>query len=213
MNIVKKLNRDFRTVLASASPRRKEILELVGLEFETWPSNKEESVTGSLPEEICTQLSKQKALDVASQIKKYNDTHPDLTTKTDILVIGADTIVVRDKEILGKPLDEEDAVRMLSSLSGRDHSVYTGVTLVFMSRDGRAGEHTFFEETTVSFYPLDEEEIRDYVKTGDALDKAGSYGVQTGSASFVRAIRGDFYNVMGLPVARMLQELNGILRI
>ena len=208
---IKKINSDFRIVLASASPRRKELLELVGLDFEVWPSDKEEDVTAVRPDEVCTGLSRAKALDVASQIRIYNDSHRDLTTETDILVIGADTIVAKDDMIFGKPKDEADAVRMLKLLSGCTHSVYTGVTLVFMSRGGRVGEHTFFEETKVTFYPLSDPDIEEYVASGDALDKAGAYGIQTQAAAFVRSVEGDFYNVVGLPVAGLLQELKSIL--
>jgi len=208
---VKQINNDFRIVLASASPRRKELLELVGIEFEIWPSDKEEVITSKNPKDICTQLSRTKALDVASQIRTYNESHKDLTTETDILVIGADTIVAKGDEVFGKPVDEADAVRMLRELSGCTHSVFTGVTLVFMSREGRVGEHTFFEETKVTFYPLDDEEIEEYTATGDALDKAGAYGIQTKSAAFVKSVDGDFYNVVGLPVARLLREIKKIM--
>jgi septum formation protein len=100
---------------------------------------------------------------------------------------------------------------MLKSLSGCTHSVFTGVTLVFMNREGRVGEHTFYDETKVSFYPVDEEEIRAYVGREDVLDKAGAYGIQTGAAAFVRSIEGDFYNVVGLPIARILDEIKNIL--
>ena len=211
MKIAEKINDRFRIVLASASPRRKEILELAGVDFEIWPSDKEEEVSAKAAEDICRELSKQKALDVASQIVTYNERHEDLTTKTDILVIGADTIVVKDGEILGKPKDDEDAKRMLRLLSGSTHSVFTGVTFVFIDSDHRAGEYTFYEETKVSFVPLDEDEIESYVLTGDALDKAGAYGIQSKAAPFVSSIEGDFYNVVGLPVARMLRELKDII--
>ena len=209
---VKQINNDFRIVLASASPRRKELLELVGIEFEIWPSDKEEVITSKNPKDICTQLSRTKALDVASQIRTYNESHKDLTTETDILVIGADTIVAKGDEVFGKPVDEADAVRMLRELSGCTHSVFTGVTLVFMSREGRVGEHTFFEETKVTFYPLDDEEIEEYAVTGDALDKAGAYGIQTKSAAFVKSVDGDFYNVVGLPVSGLLREIKRIMK-
>lgn len=201
---------DFRIVLASASPRRKELMELAGFDFEIWPSRKEEIISSEKPADVCAELSKQKALDVASQIRTYNENHPDITTKQDILVIGADTIVALGDVILGKPADEEDAKRMLRSLSGETHSVFTGVTFVFMSKDGRVGEYSFSDETRVSFYDLSEEEIIDYVDTQDPLDKAGAYGIQTGAALFVKAIEGDFYNVVGLPIARMLHELKSI---
>ncbi len=211
MRITDRLNREFKIVLASASPRRKQLLELVGLEFEIWPSDKEEIITQTEPKDICTELSKQKALDVASQIRTYNETHSDLTTGTDILVIGADTIVAMDKEVFGKPRDEADAIRMLKSLAGNTHSVYTGVTLVFMNTSGRVGEYTFYDETKVTFYPIDDEEIKAYVEAEDVLDKAGAYGIQSKAAAFVHSIDGDFYNVMGLPVARILAEIKNIL--
>lgn len=201
----------YRIILASASPRRKELMELAGFDFEIWPSKREEVITETEPSRVCMELSKQKALDVASSIKTYNENHPDLTTSQDILVIGADTIVALDDEILCKPIDEEDAERMLRKLSGRTHRVITGVSLVFMSRDGRAGEYTFFEETRVTFYELSKQQIADYVASGDPLDKAGAYGIQTGGALFVKGLEGDFYNVVGLPIARLVHELSRLL--
>ncbi len=210
MRIADRVNRDFRIVLASASPRRKQIMELVGMEFEVWPSQKEEAITRTDPADICMELSRQKALDVASSIQTYNDTHTELTTQTDILVIGADTIVAKDGRIFGKPADEAEAKNMLTSLSGDTHSVFTGVSLVFISKDGRVGEHTFCEETKVTFYEADDAELDAYIATGDVYDKAGAYGIQSGAAAFVKGIDGDYYNVMGLPVARMLRELKSI---
>ena len=211
MKTAESISKDFKIILASASPRRKQLLELAGFEFEIWPSDKEEVITKKIPEEICVELSKQKAIDVASSIRTYNDLHKDLTTETDILVIGADTIVVKDGSILGKPKDEDDAFSMLKLLSGNTHSVFTGVTFVFSGRDGRVGEYSFYEETKVSFYPLDDEDIKSYVASGDAMDKAGSYGIQTGAATFVRSIEGDYYNVVGLPIARVIHELKRLI--
>ena len=211
MGTAQRLNREFRIILASASPRRKQLMEMAHLEFEIWPSETEEVVNTTVPEKICTQLARQKALDVASQIRTYNETHPDLTVETDILVIGADTIVAKDDTVFGKPKDEEDAARMLRSLSGSTHSVFTGVTLVFMNGSGRVGEHTFYDETKVTFYPLDEDDISSYIHREDVLDKAGAYGIQSGAAVFVRSIEGDFYNVVGLPIARILDEIKNIL--
>ena len=201
----------FKIVLASASPRRKEILDLVGMEYDIWPSEKEECVSGTAPKEICMELARMKALDVASQIRTYNETHDDLVTSADIIVIGADTIVAKGDVILTKPKDEADAIRMLKLLSGDTHSVFTGVSFVFISREGRVGEHTFFEETKVTFYPADDKDIEHYVSSYDVLDKAGAYGIQSGAAVFVRSIEGDYYNVVGLPIARILQELAGII--
>lgn len=205
------ISKQFKTVLASASPRRRELLELVGMEFEVWPSDKEEVITCTDPSEICTELSRRKAVDVASQVRTYNENHKDLTTEQDILVIGADTIVAKAGEVFGKPKDEEDASRMLHALSGSTHSVFTGVTFVFMKGNGRVGEYTFFDETKVTFYPLDDEEIQDYIGREDVLDKAGAYGIQNSAAAFVRSIEGDYSNVVGLPVARIIQELKQLL--
>jgi septum formation protein len=207
---VNDLNMKFKIILASGSPRRKEILELVGMEFDIWPSDKEEEFSRKEPCGICMELARMKALDVASQIRTYNERHSELVTETDMLIIGADTIVALGDTILTKPKDEADAIRMLTLLSGRTHSVYTGVSLVFMGNGGRVGEHTFFEETKVSFYPVENDEIEHYVSSYDVLDKAGAYGIQSGAAAFVRSIDGDFYNVVGLPVARILSELRSI---
>ena len=201
----------YRIVLASASPRRKEILEKTGLSFDIWASDREESVESSIPSEVCVALSRQKALDVASKIRQYEKEHPDLTTPQKILVIGADTIVAADNAILGKPADEEEAFRMLRLLSGNTHSVYTGVSFVFLSEDGRAGEHSFFDKTDVTFYPVSDDEIREYIASGEPMDKAGAYGIQSSFLTHVKKIDGDFYNVMGLPASRMFEELKALL--
>ena len=210
---VRQINEQYKIILASASPRRKQLLELVGIEFDIWPSKAEEDAVSEDPAKICTELSRKKAVDVAAQIRTYNEAHKDLTTPDDIIVIGADTIVAKDGIVFGKPGDEADAARMLKVLSGSTHSVYTGVTFVFMRADGRAGEYSFCEETKVTFYPLEDREIDDYIASYDVLDKAGAYGIQDGAAAFVKSIEGDFYNVVGLPVAGLLQELKGILQV
>ena len=201
---------DYKIVLASASPRRKELMELAGFEFEIWPSKKEEIISSEIPSEVCKELSEQKALDVAASIRTYNENHSNLVTAQNILVIGADTIVAIENEILGKPTDDEDATLMLQKLSGRTHSVFTGVSFVFMSKDGRVGKYSFTEETKVTFYQLSQKEIESYVMSGDPLDKAGAYGIQTGAATFVKGIEGDFYNVVGLPIGRLVHELKEI---
>ena len=153
------------------------------------------------------ELSRQKAEKVAYGVLIYNEQHADLATPQDILVIGADTVVAYENQILGKPKDEEDARRMLTMLSGKTHSVYTGVTFVFIDKEGRTGEHCFFEKTDVCMYPLKEEEIDRYIQSGDPMDKAGSYGIQGRFAIHIKEIRGDYNNVVGLPVARLYQEL------
>lgn len=196
-----------RIVLASASPRRKELLEQIGMEFEICPAKGEEVITKDTVDKAVMELSRQKAEEVAAGILSYNETHPELVTPQDILVIGADTVVAHDGTILGKPKDEADADRMLSLLSGDTHSVYTGVTLVFIDKSGRTGELSFYEKTDVVMYPISKEERARYIAGGEPMDKAGSYGIQGQAAAFVKEIHGDYNNVVGLPVARLYQEL------
>lgn len=196
-----------RIVLASASPRRKELLEQIGMEFEICPAKGEEVITEDTVDKAVMELSRQKAEEVAAGILSYNETHPELVTPQDILVIGADTVVAHDGTILGKPKDEADADRMLSLLSGDTHSVYTGVTLVFIDKSGRTGELSFYEKTDVVMYPISKEERARYIAGGEPMDKAGSYGIQGQAAAFVKEIHGDYNNVVGLPVARLYQEL------
>ena len=195
-------------ILASASPRRRELLEQVGIEFSICPAKGEEVITSTKPQEVVLELSKQKAEEVAAGTLSYNESHKDLVTPQDILVIGADTVVSYGDQILGKPVDEEDAIRMLRMLSGNTHSVYTGVTFVFIDKSGRTGEYSFYEKTDVSMYEMTEEEIRRYVDSGEPMDKAGAYGAQGKGSLFVRGIYGDFFNVMGLPLCRLGEMLN-----
>ena len=197
-------------ILASASPRRKALLEQIGMEFEICPAKGEEVITESRPDAVVSELSRQKAEEVAAGVLTYKEQHPDLATPQDILVIGADTVVAYGDEILGKPKDEEDAGRMLTLLQGNTHSVYTGITLVFIDKSGRTGEYCFFEKTDVTMYPMDEDEINRYIATGEPMDKAGSYGIQGRCAIYIKQIEGDYNNVVGLPVARLYQELRRV---
>ena len=194
-------------ILASGSPRRKELLEQMGLEFSICPAKGEEIITEKEPAAAVEGLALQKALEVAGGILDYNERHSDLVTPGDSLVIGADTVVVCDGRIMGKPADEEEAFHMLTLLSGRTHQVFTGLALVFLDPAGRCGQHTVHEMTEVEFYPMTEQEIRDYIATGEPMDKAGAYGIQGKCAPFIKGIRGDYYNVVGLPCARLYQEL------
>lgn len=209
-------------ILASASPRRRELLEQIGLTFEVCPAKGEEKITKETPEEIVAELAEQKAKEVASMVKTYGETHANLVTPQDIMVIGADTVVAcPEKEgypkccgrkaggyrILGKPRDEKDAFDMLTMLSGKTHSVYTGVSIVFLDASGKAGAHTFYEKTDVTMCEMEEEEIRRYIATGEPMDKAGAYGIQGKCAIYVDKIDGDYNNVVGLPVAAIYREL------
>lgn len=192
-----KIQQNYRIILASASPRRKEILTQAGLSFEIEPSRKEEVITQTKPEQVVMELSRQKALDVYDNRKSEQER---------LLVIGADTIVAYKDRILGKPKDEEDAFSMLLMLQGEMHQVYTGVTLV---RDGRIV--TFYEKTDVSVHPMTEQEIWDYIATKEPMDKAGAYGIQGKFAMYVSGIRGDYLNVVGLPLARLMHELQKLM--
>lgn len=197
-------------ILASASPRRKELLEQIGLEFEICPAKGEEVITKTIPEEVVMELSKQKAEEVAAMVSSFGEEHKDITTPSDILVIGADTVVAYDGKILGKPVDEADAKRMLTMLAGNIHSVFTGVTLVLIDKSGRAGELVFYEKTDVKMHPMTEQEIDRYIATSEPMDKAGSYGIQGKCAIHIEKIDGDYNNVVGLPIARIYQELKNI---
>ena len=177
-------------VLASASPRRRELLHTAGVDFTVCVSDAKEHIPpGAPPHEAVMLLAKQKAQAVAKE-------HPD------DLVIGADTVVVFDGEILGKQTDEADAARTLRMLSGRTHTVYTGVCLA-----SSGNTETFFEQTQVTFYPLTDDEIAAYIATGEPMDKAGAYGIQGRGCTLVRGISGDYFNVVGLPVAALCRRL------
>ncbi len=197
-------------ILASASPRRKELLEQIGVEFTICPAKGEEIITKTVPSEVVEELAKQKAEEIAAGILSYNEEHPELVTPQDCLVIGADTVVAYDGRILGKPADEADADGMLSMLAGHTHHVYTGVALVFVDASGRVGERIFHEETEVTMYPMTQKEIEDYIATGEPMDKAGAYGIQGRCAMHIEKIAGDYNNVVGLPVARLYQELKSL---
>ena len=181
-----------RFVLASQSPRRQQLLQLLRVSFEVRPADIDEAMDPNLPpQQEVARVSKLKA-----------EATP---CESGDVVIAADTIVVLQDKVLGKPADKADAIATLRALSGRDHQVMTGITVL---RDGKAVTHT--EITDVQFRPLTEDEILRYVETGEPMDKAGSYGIQGYAAPFVEGIRGDYYNVMGLPVCRLQQMLQEI---
>ena len=189
-----------KIILASKSPRRKELLSQVGYTYECVVSEKEENTDAVQPSDVVKELSQQKAEDVCAKIEKEGQ------MEEDCLVIGADTIVAKDSEIFGKPKDTEDAKRMLSALQGREHSVWTGVTLIYL-RDGKKKKKVFAEETKVHMYSMSEQEIEEYIRTKEPEDKAGAYAIQGYAAKFIKKIDGDYNNVVGLPVARIYQEL------
>lgn len=186
-------------ILASGSPRRRELLAQVRIPFTVRVSTCEEIITKEVPSEVVLELSEQKAADVAASVSDLE--------KDNSLIIGADTVVALNNQILGKPSDENDAFSMLESLSGTSHQVYTGVTLIYWENSQKM-VRSFYEQTEVFFYPLTPEQIRSYIATGEPMDKAGAYGIQGLAAAFVRRIEGDYYNVVGLPVSRLLQEMH-----
>ena len=190
-------------ILGSASPRRRELLAQIGADFEVRVSNKEEIYHSIVPEETVQELALMKAENVAEELAEENAAG----TVRNAVVIGADTIVVLDGKILGKPADEEDAVRMLNSLQGRRHDVYTGVAVLDYDENGEKHVYNYSVGTAVYVNEMTEEEIRAYVETKDPLDKAGAYGIQGRFAAHIDRIEGDYYNVVGLPVSRVYRSL------
>ena len=186
-------------ILASGSPRRKELMTLAELKFEIIPADCEEVIDTDSAREAVQSLAHQKALWIA---EKEKESHP-----ADTLVIGADTVVALDDVILGKPADKEDAFRMLKTLSGREHEVYTGVSIISLDK---SVDETFVACTKVKFYPLTDKEIEDYIATGEPLDKAGAYGIQGKGGLLVEGISGDYNNVVGLPISELLRKIKRI---
>ena len=185
--------------LASASPRRKELLRQVGISFKVVPSMVEEKITKTEPDGVVEELSYQKAVDVCGRLAAQG--------KEDFIVIGADTVVSAWGRILGKPADKEDAVRMLKDLQGGSHQVYTGVTIAWKYKGMPPMYATFSECTDVTMYSMTDEEIRRYADSGEPMDKAGAYAIQGLCAAYIQGICGDYNNVVGLPVGRLCQEL------
>ena len=180
-------------ILASKSPRRVQLLSEAGFAFEAVPADIDErAVSAPTPGELVLELAREKASAVERRRAGEGE-----------VVIGSDTVVVLDCRILGKPADAADAARMLRDLSGRSHEVLTGVCAI---RDGEE-LFSFTERAEVEFWDLTERQIEAYVATGEPLDKAGAYGIQGRGRMLVKGIRGDFYNVMGLPVSRLVREL------
>ena len=184
-------------ILASSSPRRQALLKLITGDFDVLVSDVDETTSLTDPVKMVEFLADKKA-----------------TASADIagvpaVVLGADTIVVLDGEILGKPIDKADASRMLSKLSGRAHDVYTGYCLI----DTESGEkHIAHVKTEVDFVPMSEDEIREYIETGEPMDKAGAYGIQGYGAKFISAIHGDYYCVMGFPVSEIYRVIQDFIK-
>ncbi|WP_270941414.1 Maf family protein [Romboutsia lituseburensis] len=175
-------------ILASASPRRKEILENTNTEFEIIKSKIDEVILeNELPSQVVMRLAFEKSIDIALK-------HPDS------LVIGADTVVVLNNNILGKPKDSSDAFNMIKQLSGKTHQVITGISLINLNANQKIIDYVV---SNVKFKNLSEEDIKDYIQTNESLDKAGAYGIQGFGAMLVEEIQGDYFNIVGLPISRL----------
>lgn len=192
-----------KLILASGSPRRKELMEKVGYTFEVIPSNAPEIVEETEPPKVVEALSRLKARDIYAKVKAEGSDQ--------FVVIGSDTIVAFEDQIMGKPVDKEHAFSMLKSLQGRSHSVYTGVTLCGFF-DGVEVEDTFHVQTKVQFFQLSDEEIWEYLSDPEYKDKAGSYAIQGLGTLLIEKIDGDFNNVVGLPIATLHRRLRKMLQ-
>ncbi len=194
----------YRIILASESPRRKEIMNQMGISFESVPSHVNEDIKESDPTKMVEALASLKAGEVAG---RFGDEQENL------IIIGADTIVYHNGQVLGKPKDRDDAIRMLKGLSGDIHDVYTGVSIIirrnkFDKANTNEDEKIVFNvRTRISVKPLSEEEIEDYVNSGEPFDKAGAYAIQSAFGIYIKEIHGDYYNVVGFPIAKIYEEL------
>lgn len=194
---------DYKIILASASPRRAELLSQIGLDFEVIPSGLKENTSYIHPGEYAAALANEKARDIALRLQE--EKYPE---QKRCIIIGADTVVFADGKILGKPKNEEDALQMLMLLSGEKHIVYTGLSLVYPGMPER--NENWYEQCIVHMEKMDEGEIRDYIKSGEPMDKAGAYGIQGGAARFISALEGDYYTVMGLPLSALWKRIKDL---
>ena len=213
-----------KIILASGSPRRKELLDQIGAKYEVRPSKADETITGTMPEEIVKELALRKGKEVASY---YNE---------EVVVLSADTVVASEGTILGKPKDDEEAKEMIRKLQGKSHEVYTGVAIIVKSKQSEGvsndllensqlekekqnnlkkeqlfvKEQVFSVETKVKVAVMSEMEIEQYIGTGEHKDKAGAYAIQGKFAPYIEGIDGDYYNVVGFPISKICQELKKV---
>ena len=194
------MKQNIKIILASGSPRRRELLEQEGLEFSILVSDVDESTDITEPDKVVEELSRRKCI---ASVKEYIKT---TGNKEDVLVVSADTVVALDGRVIGKPKDEKEALDILMSLSGKTHDVYTGVCCIYISGDSNEEVIAFTERTGVKMYSFDEVEAIDYIKTGEPMDKAGAYGIQGIGARLVERIEGDYNNVVGFPLAEFIRS-------
>ena len=198
-----------KIILASGSPRRRELLEQIGAKYEVRPSKADETIEGTIPEEIVKELALRKGREVASHYEE------------EVVILSADTVVASEGKILGKPKDDEEAKEMIRKLQGKAHEVYTGVAIIIKSQKNKEAsknlveqkeqlfekEKVFSVETKVKVTAISELEIEQYIKTGEHRDKAGAYAIQGKFAPYIEGIEGDYYNVVGFPISTICQEL------
>lgn len=185
-----------RVILASASPRRKEIMEQAGYKFEVMVSSKEEFYTSVTPDSIVKELALLKASDIADQIEQR-----------DTVIIGADTVVAFREKILGKPKSEQEAFEMIQGFQGDKHQVYTGVAIIEFDANGNKKVANEAVKTDVFVNPMTDDEIWNYIRRDNVMDKAGSYGIQSGFACHIEKIEGDYFNVVGLPISYIYKTI------
>ena len=200
-----------RIVLASASPRRREILDQIGIKYDVCVSDADENTIERDPKKLVMMLSERKAMSVLKKLESGKSGICDDPEKETFCVIGCDTIVYQENGsgILGKPCTDAEAFEMLSSLQGGVHEVYSGVTIL-VSGLKTPVKRQFWERTAVHFSEMSDEEILEYIKTGDPMDKAGAYGIQGFCARYIEGIEGDYLNVVGLPASHLYKELRSL---
>ncbi len=189
-----------KIILASASPRRRELMEQAGYEFEIQVSHKEETYISETPAEIVKELALLKARDIAEK-----------NIQRDLIVIGADTVVAYEGKILGKPKSRQEAFEMIRSFQGDKHQVYTGVAILDYDANGKETIINHAVKTDVYVNTMADEEIWHYIDSDNVMDKAGSYGIQSGFAIYIEKIEGDYFNVVGLPISYIYSELKKIM--
>lgn len=200
-----------KIILASQSPRRCELMKQAGFDFEVIKSDIAESIDSTTPSTVVEELSLRKADDVFNKLFSHIDLSLMAYNDLSLLIIGSDTIVSKDNIIMGKPKSKEEAFSMLYSIQNNTHQVYTGVTLlVYDFNSQKRSVHSFHECTNVTLYPMSDCEINEYISSGDCYDKAGGYGIQGQFAIHIKSIQGDYNNVVGLPIARLYQEIKNL---
>ncbi len=190
------MKENYKIILASGSPRRKEIFDNLGVAYQAIPSDKEEHMSDDLePSALVKELSDMKASDIADKVDEA------------AIIIGADTVVAHDGHILGKPKDKQNAFDMIKALAGKKHQVFTGVCIIIRHADGSIERDSFHVATAVDVYDMNDTQIEAYIETGEPMDKAGAYAIQGLFAPYIKGIEGDYYNIVGFPIAAIHHSL------